>query len=124
MTLLNINIVLGNIVVGTILQIRLLFGALNYHFVIFAFELPKVAVSLIGILLGGQCLTIRNLCICVWKRAPPPISSDFFYLYLGALNVILGTFLASVQTFGKIVSGELIHMMTGVHQDPTNPSFK
>ena len=110
-----------NLTCGTFLQIRFFTGnEIDYNVALWAFELPKVILADLGCLYTFEYILVRYMCICIWKRAPPPINEDFWWVFLTLLNICLATFWGIMQTCGHIVSEELMVMISGVyppHQD-------
>ena len=110
-----------NMTCGTFLQIRFFSGnVLSYNFTLWAFELPKTIIVMIGMLFCFEYMIVRYLCICYWKRAPPPINEDFLAIFLAMMNLCLATFWGVLQTSGHIVSEELLYMLTGVYPPDQN----
>ena len=115
-TQIGISILLYNMTCTTFLQIRFISGnVFDYNFTLWAFEVPKCMIFTNGVLIMYEYIILRYLCICVWKRAPPPINEDFMAIFLALLNLTLAVFWGMIETSGHLLSIELIYMLTGVN---------
>ncbi len=109
----SLNLVLMNATGLTTLMVRLLFGPLDHFTAEAMFFVSNTTFGTMTLLVFNEMAVIRFLSLFYWKIVPP-ISDDFFGVFLWCANFALGILTAIGGRLGSSKAGELYHILTGL----------